>query len=128
MNDRGKRLAYGWENLLAGPDGENYRLAVKHGAAYLEERGASDWAEKILAAAAIGQFQMSCGGQCAVGTVLGDYQTEFVGYEGTDQIDAEGAELSERCGFEVPGINDMWQEYAALEQAWIDLATERAGK
>jgi len=95
--------------LLNGPEGEDLRLRVKHGVRFFEDQGAYLWAHRIVEAVEANEFNMSCAGNCAVGTVLGSYLNHFSGHD-----DDGGAEL----GF----WGYSTAEWAALEQAWVDAA------
>lgn len=98
---------------------------VSKGICWLEEQGAYDWAEKIVEAADAGQFNMKCGGTCAVGTVLGSFGEAF-SYNADDWEDD-----AQRHGFwmAVPetGTPRTWaKRMDALELAWADRARAHA--
>ena len=99
---------------------EDFRPNVEKGARWLEEQGAWDWPDKILAAAAVGEFDMGGCSSCAVGVTLGNYMR----YCGK----AWGSEEARALGFEQPAL-DITRDhpddyYRVMEQAWIDYARE----
>lgn len=115
--------------LLAGPEGEEVRLNVKRGGAWLAERDPG-WAEKIVAAVEAERFNLSSCSNCAVGTVLGNYDDHFdwIAADDPDAVMAEAVSL----GFLVRRADgdELWAGdelmWAATEQAWVDYAYEQA--
>jgi hypothetical protein len=88
---------------------------VSKGAAWLEEQGAYDWPEKILAPDA--RFQMSHCGRCAVGLALGDYME----FHRRGNLAGKPAEMhleGLRHGFTATTPAG----YRELEEAWIERA------
>jgi hypothetical protein len=90
---------------------EDFRPNVEKGARWLEEQGAWDWPDKILAAVAVSDFDLTSCNHCAAGTALADI-------EGVSLLDCWGE--WERYGFSTEDDPD-WE---TLEQAWITYARE----
>lgn len=107
---------------MAETETHDFRPNVQKGAAWLEEQGAWDWPDKILAAVAQAQFDMAECDQCAVGVTLGDY-AELMD---DGKFDANEARA---MGFEQPMAESLntaqiHADYRALEAEWITYATE----
>jgi hypothetical protein len=99
---------------------DDFRPNVEKGARWLEEQGAWDWPDKILAAVEAAEFNMQLHCSCAVGTTLGTYW-KFQRLTGSDD------ETAYACGFQVPlnaSADDRLRMFDALEAAWIAYARE----
>lgn len=122
------------EALLKGPEGEELRLCVKRGAGFFEDIGEDDWAERMVEAVDNNTFDLTCPSNCAVGTILGWYYDHFT----SGIVDLEKGRRSHHdameLGFHAGKPESMSREnrdriqvrWVALEQAWVDLARERA--
>lgn len=85
---------------------------VSKGIAWLEEQGAYDWAEKIVAAVDAAKFEMDNCFQCAVGTTLGSYVRDFHYPIEATGVDAVAEAI--RHGF----FAKSKRSYGRLEAVW----------
>lgn len=94
---------------------------VEKGIAWLEEQGAYNWAEKIVAAVDDDTFRIWSGCSCAVGVTLGEYSVVMRQREALDD--------GERLGFNAPYDLDDEDAYDrelnALEAEWERQARAR---
>lgn len=104
--------------------GEEYALAVKTGAYWMDE-SYPGWAQKIK----LNYFKMDQCEHCIVGQAIGDYHTAIAAATGTKPMSRSGSEWAVEHGFDVPMRDfDLEQEYAAyqhLESLWTDQIRDR---
>lgn len=112
-------------DLLAGPEGEEVRLNVKRGGGWLAQRD-ERWAEKIVRAVDVEEFDLGSCSRCAVGTVLGDYDAHFTGASVAEHERKSQEAIS--LGFLVDSAVDDDVLWAATEQAWVDYAYEQVDR
>lgn len=104
-----------------------FRPNVEKGARWLEEQGARDWPDKILAAVEEARFNMAGCSTCAVGVTLGMWTLGLFGYRFSAEPTCDerladhnaAIDESDRLGFSCAG-----RRYAALEAEWISYARE----
>src|SRR5690348_4411183 len=95
---------------------QDFRPNVEKGARWLEEQGAWDWPDKILAAVERAEFDMNQCETCAVGVTIGEQWWDEAGTHGF--VDSHGFDIIHE---DRPATLAEW---SALEQAWIDYARE----
>ena len=101
---------------------EHVRLAVKHGANWLDENY-PDWVEKIN----LYDLDMGDCQNCMIGQVVGDYNDIVRGDYGPQ---GKTVEWAQEHGFEVNDFDDMdsiYSEYVQLETVWSEEVRNRLG-
>ncbi len=97
---------------------------VEKGIAWLEEQGAYDWAEKIVAAVDAAEFNMASCRRCAVGQALGMWSDYFSEPDDPqDDLLTWGDAI--RLGTAVAVVGGL-QDWEPLEREWERKAREHA--
>lgn len=106
---------------------------VEKGIAWLEEQGAYDWAEKIVASVDAGTFNLQSDCSCAVGTVLVSFDESYRDAReleiGSDAawaeacrfgfwVDGEGTGLTYKTQDEFRMVEAEWERRAREHAAW----------
>jgi hypothetical protein len=99
---------------------------VSKGIGWLEEQGAYDWAEKIVAAVEASEFELERPCACAVGTALRDWSEVFnEPGDSDDKLLPWGMAVRLGTAPEYDAPNRL-MEWAALEAEWERRAREHA--
>lgn len=104
---------------------EDIKLAVKRGAAWLDEND-PEWVQKIQ----LETLKMSDSGQCILGQTRGHYAmaiSKICGDEHFPWANEHGFNLSEEELDEKP-IGDIYRGYRKLDQAWTEYIKNRRAK